>query len=295
MRIEQWGDERMRMTRRGFLGASAALAAGLSAAPARAWLMAPMQPAWVTSAPPVPGLGYLTALAIAPSDPSTLLAGGDVHGLKRTTNAGVLWGQIDQGTWKAGRYGISAITPHPTQAGTYYALSGSDFSKGALYVLDHVKGLYAFSPTVAAWTNVSVPVSTAGRAVIPGQPYQGFALDATQPSRLYVATPAGLWRSVNAGSSWARVSLANTEGFGPLVVDPRSGTVFACTALPDESSALTDQPGIYVGIENGTSWTGGYVDGQFAVDFEVLTSDPMAVDTVWAASAGSLFSLGPAS
>jgi hypothetical protein len=32
----------MRMTRRGFLGASAALGAGLTAAPARAWVMAPL-------------------------------------------------------------------------------------------------------------------------------------------------------------------------------------------------------------------------------------------------------------
>jgi hypothetical protein len=164
-----------------------------------------------------------------------------------------------------------------------------------VYVLDHVEGLYAFSPAAAAWTNVSGAVATAGNAVVPGQPYQGFALDATQPSRLYVATPAGLWRSVDAGSSWSNVAIASTEGFGPVVVDPRTGTVFACTALPGESSAPTDRPGIYVGIQNGTSWSGGSVDGRFAVDFEVLVSDPTAVDTVWAGSAGSLFSLGPAS
>jgi hypothetical protein len=132
--------------------------------------------------------------------------------------------------------------------------------------------------------------------VTPGARYQGFALDATQPSRLYLATPAGLFRSVDAGSSWAQVNIANTEGFGPVVVDPRTGTVFASTALPDETSALTDQPGIYVGTQGGTNRVGAYVDGRFAVNFDALVVDPTTTrPTVWAASAGSLFSLAPSS
>jgi hypothetical protein len=233
--------------------------------------------------------GRVVGLATAPSNANVVYAAVSQNGVYKSTDGGATFILMPMAGF-AGRplfpgfFTKVPIAVHPHDA-------------NSVYVLDHGSGLYAFSPTTATWTNVSGPVSTAGNAVIPGQPYQSFALDATQPARLYVATPAGLWRSVDAGSSWTNVSsvgIPHTEGFGPLVVDPRTGTVFACTALPDESSALTDQPGIYVGTNGGTTWAGGYVDGRFAVDFQVLTSDPTATNTVWAASAGSLFSLGPA-
>ena len=125
----------MRMTRRRFLGASTGLAAGLTLSPLLTGTRAAQLTAWPATAPPVPGLGFLTTLAVDPFDTDTLLAGGDVHGMKRTTDAGQHWGQIDSGLWKAGRYGISAIAPHPAAraAGTYYVLSGSDLSQCAVY------------------------------------------------------------------------------------------------------------------------------------------------------------------
>src|SRR5712691_8221752 len=117
----------MTMTRRRFLGVSTGLAASLGLSPLLARAGSPMIPAWTASAPPVPGLGYLTTLTVDPFNPSNLLAGGDVHGMKRTTDAGQRWGQVDRRLWQAGHYGVSAIVPHPSiqQEGTYYALSGN--------------------------------------------------------------------------------------------------------------------------------------------------------------------------
>ena len=161
-------------------------------------------------------------------------------------------------------------------------------------MLDHVNGLFSYSPSTDMWTNVSTTAPVSGTPVDAGAHYQGFALDPTQPSRLYLATSAGLFRSVDGGANWPQVPIDNTEGFGPVVVDPQSGTVFAATALPDESSARTDLPGIYASVDGGVTWGSAYLDGPFAVNFDALAIDPRGTMMVWATSGGSLFSVEPA-
>jgi hypothetical protein len=276
--FEEWGDEQMRMTRRGFLGASAALAAGLGAAPARAWLMAPMLPAWVTSAPPVPGLGYLTALAIAPSDASTLLAGGDVHGLKRTTDAGQLWGQMDKGTWKAGRYGISAITPHPTQAGTYYALSGSDNSKGAVYKTTDSGGSWTLLKT-----GIVTEPQTGDQNGMPVLRVYGQLL-ALEPQMggdiLYAASySSGLFKSTNGGGTWVNKGLGGMNLTAVVLQPGNPSTVYVGWRV--NTTNWSDQNGgIKISHDAGTTWS----DLLTGVPVRDLVIDPNQTSSIYVAA-----------
>jgi hypothetical protein len=229
----------------------------------------------------------VVGLATAPSNPDVVYAALARNGVYRSADGGSTFalmsttGLPDPSRLFPGSFTKIPIAVHPS-------------TPNALHLLDHVHGLFAYSPSSGAWTNVSGAVPVTGTPVDSNAPYQGFALDPTQPSRLYLATSAGLFRSVDAGSNWTPVEIANTQGFGPVVVDPQTGTVFASTALPDESSALTDKPGIYVSTDGGTTWVGAYVDGPFAVNFDALAIDPTKPMTAWAASAGSLFTLAPA-
>jgi hypothetical protein len=225
----------------------------------------------------------VVGLATAPSNPDVVYAALAQNGVYQSKDGGTTFalmsthGLPTPGTLFPGSFTKIPIAVHPTEP-------------NAVYVLDHVHGLFAYSPATTTWTNLSGGVPITGTPVDQHAPYQGFALDPTQPSRLYLATSAGLFRSVDAGSSWMQVVIPNTESFGPVVVD-QAGVVFASTALPDEASALTDRPGIYVSTNGGKDWVGAYVDGQFAVNLDALAVDPRAASTVWAASAGSLFSL----
>jgi photosystem II stability/assembly factor-like uncharacterized protein len=229
----------------------------------------------------------VVGIASAPSDPDIAYAAVTHTGVFISTNGGKSFtampvhGLADHTTLFPQSFTKVPIAVHPTDPNT-------------VYLLDHVNGLYAYSPTAGAWTNVSAGVGTGGNPVNANARYQGFALDPLQPSRLYVATSAGLYRWVEAKSSWVKADIPQTEGFGPVAVDPGTGWVFAATALPVEASLLTDQLGIYVSKDGGASWEAAYVDGRFALDINVLVIDPTAPNTVWAGSAGCLFSLSPA-
>jgi hypothetical protein len=228
----------------------------------------------------------VVGLAAAPSKPDVVYAAVAKNGVYKSTDGGTTFAAMSASglpnptTLFPGSFTKVPIAVHPAEP-------------NAVYLLDHVHGLFAYSPSAGTWTNVSGAVPITGTPVDANAPYQGFALDPLQPSRLYLATSAGLFRSVDAGAKWTQVQIANTESFGPVVADPRTGAVFASTALPDESSALTDKPGIYVSTDGGNSWVGAYVDGRFAVNFDALAIDPttMKPPMLWAASAGSLFSL----
>jgi hypothetical protein len=227
----------------------------------------------------------VVGLATAPSNPDVVYAALNGTGMFKSKDGGQTFAAMSAiglpttGTLFPGSFAKTPIAVHPTMP-------------NVVYVLDHAHGLFVYSPSAVAWTELSSSVPVAGTQIDGRTPYQGFALDPLQPSRMYVATPAGLFRSTDSGRTWSPVTMPNkTEGFGPVAIDPQSGTVFAATALPDEASALTDRPGIYVSGDGGVTWSGAYVDGRFAVNFDALAIEPGKSSTVWAASAGSLFML----
>jgi len=242
---------------------------------------------WVTSAGAGLPAARVVGLAVAPSNPVVVYAALAKKGLYKSTDGGLSFAPMTT----SGLPDPATLFP-PSFTKIPIAVRPSE--PNALFVLDHVNGVFSYSPSTDMWTNVSTTAPVSGTPVDAGAHYQGFALDPTQPSRLYLATSAGLFRSVDGGATWPQVPIDNTEGFGPVVVDPRSGTVFAATALPGESSARTDLPGIYASVDGGVSWGSAYVDGPFAVNFDALAIDPLGTKTLWAASGGSLFSVEPA-
>lgn len=116
---------------------------------------------------------------IAPSNSSILFVGGD--GLERSSDGGVTWNPVL--TWSSQQQSpyVSDIAFHPTDANRVYVASTD------LGVLRSSDG------------GVTLTASNSG---LPTPVVYALVLDPEQPDTLYAATPAGVYRSTNGGTSW---------------------------------------------------------------------------------------------
>jgi len=149
-------------------------------------------------------LSFVTAIAQSPTDPQTLIVGGQGHcssngslsggGLYRTTDAGQTWSQV-----------VSA-------AGALDILF--DPADGTIaYAAVRAKGIYKSTDAGATWTQLTngVPVNSAAT-------YSRLAMAPSDPTVLYAlignATAADLqlYRSSDAGASWSEVNASACEG-----------------------------------------------------------------------------------
>jgi hypothetical protein len=133
--------------------------------------------------------GLLTTLAFAPSSDSVYFAGDNLGEIFATTNDGGQWTEVDS---KMPAVSVNAIVVDPNNAGTVYAMYGSN-TIGLVFVSTNDGG---------AWTNItsSLPstVKSANAMVI---------IPTTSGKSIYLATNVGVFVSTNGGTNWARVGV----------------------------------------------------------------------------------------
>jgi photosystem II stability/assembly factor-like uncharacterized protein len=130
----------------------------------------------------------LTDIAVAPSDPNTVYAGGYGQ-LYVTTNAlsgaSATWSSITAGLPDLA---VTQIAVNPISSLTaYVTLSGFNLGDGAGHVYRTTNG-------GLNWTNVSGDLLDI--------PVNDLVIDPDIPNTLYIATDIGVFRSVDAGVSW---------------------------------------------------------------------------------------------
>jgi photosystem II stability/assembly factor-like uncharacterized protein len=118
-------------------------------------------------------------------------------------------------------------------------------------------------------------------------------IDPTNPSVIWVGTGEnvsgrhvgwgdGVYRSRDAGRSWQRMGLQNSQHIGRILVDPRDGNVVLVAAEGPLWSAGGER-GVYRTTDGGTTWTAVLqVDEHTGVTD--LEFDPSNPDVVYAAS-----------
>ena len=129
--------------------------------------------------------------------------------------------------------------------------------------------------------------SAAGRTDVGGR-VADLASDPTRPDTVYAATAnAGLWRSTDAGVTWARSwPSVGPQTMGAIAVGP-DGTLFAGTGLPHPAAGfvLWGGTGVFRSDDGGRSWQGAGLEGSGAVGRIVV--DPADPDRLYVAAAGS--------
>ncbi len=162
------------------------------------------------------GAGFVNVVALPPGDSRTVIAGADVAGFQRSTNAGASFAPSNIGVPRSELRAVAALLVHPTRKGVVYAAAGNG-TVGAVLVS---------GDGGATWTLRSErPVFHGGNSFgLTGEPSEHprstgnlLALDIDPSGResLYAATFAdGVMRSTDDGATWTTIGLAPDAG-GP--------------------------------------------------------------------------------
>lgn len=201
--------------------------------------------------------GFHNALHIA--NPSVhgdvVVAGGDVHGLNRSINNGVVWGMVNGNIPTNKNKYVSAITSHPTQGGVLYAASGSTIT------------VQKSSDHGATWTRQNSTTFGGGTEDSSVQPRRVQNLLAVDPTTsgsstvIYAGCGNGLFRSQNDGVNWSRVPVAGggalEGGFVTgIVLDPQDPAVLYA-GVDKVAAGSTTTRGLYKvsGLKSGGNAT----------------------------------------
>jgi photosystem II stability/assembly factor-like uncharacterized protein len=160
-----------------------------------------------------------TALAAAPSDPSTLYVAPVAQGVFRSRDGAASWTRASRGLRPTQ---VTRVVADPAQPG--HLLAGT-----------YGAGVLATRDAGATWTSDPRPSHL----------FYTFALEAdrTRPGRFYAASLSRVVRSEDGGATWQGIGPASYDG--ALALDPdHPGTVYA-----------SSRDGVQRSQDGGTTWT----------------------------------------
>lgn len=218
------------------------------------------------------GGGYVTGLVFHPTTENLLYARTDIGGAYRWNAATSSWTPITDGLGfgaaESRYHGVESIAIDPNNDQLVYMATG-------MYTFEGNGRLYISSDRGDHWTHVGLPFALGGNN--PGRAIgERLVVDPNQPSTLlYGSRQAGLWKSADAGRTWAQmtslssvtmtadqVSAAGGSGMGVGVIVYDTGTkgsgtstqtVYAAIA-PDYVSAAGLSSNLYKSTDGGATW-----------------------------------------
>ena len=198
---------------------------------------------WVQMGPQPTNTGYaypttsgrVSALAVDPTNSSTVFLGAAEGGVWKTTNGGSTWSPM---TDTQATLSIGSIAIAPSNHEIIYVGTGEDnFSEDEYYgegILKSTNGGSSWTLTTGPFNQVSIG---------------GLAVHPTNNNTVLAATTAGLYRSTDGGSTW---SLVLSGAATAVVFNPSNGnTAYAAIGYINGSSSN----GIYTSSNQGASWT----------------------------------------
>jgi len=173
--------------------------------------------------------GRVRTLAVHPTVPTTIFAGGADGGIWRTTNGGTSWAPIDD---FLPSLAITSIVFRPGDPLTMFAATGEGF-----YNADAVQGagIYRSTNGGANWTQLPSTSSSPGPNSAADFQYVNRLAMSADGTVLIAGTRTGLFRSADLGNSWTRVF---TPDSGSLPPELRAGRadIVDVKFLPGSSS-----------------------------------------------------------
>lgn len=193
--------------------------------------------------------GFIDAMAIDPSDASTVYVGARGVAIFKSTNGGASWNKT--GLAKPTIYSEIIIDPQTTDH--IYATTA--------------QGFYLSTDGGATWTLSNEGLTRTYLTAL--------AIDSANPSTLYAGAWGGVFKSTDGGATWADASSGlGTKFVSALVLNPVS---------PNIIYAATTEGGVYKSTDSGANWTPvltGLGD-PFVWD---LVLDPTRPNTLYAAT-----------
>lgn len=174
------------------------------------------------------GQGRVNVIYVDPNNSSVIYVGTPAGGIWKSTNAGVNWTPLSD---ELPQIGVSGIVTDPTNSNTIYIATG-DKDAGDTYSI----GVLKSTDGGATWNTTGLSfANTSTRAA-------DIFIHPTNPSILWVATSAGVYKTSNAGVSWTNVLSGNIKDIKLKPGDPN--TVYAVTTTS-----------FYKSTDGGTTFT----------------------------------------
>ncbi|MFL6276546.1 MAG: SBBP repeat-containing protein [Blastocatellia bacterium] len=199
---------------------------------------------------------YITGATNSPDFPTVNPIQADFKGktIYKTTDGAADWAAINNGLPVYRQ--VNALAVDPQTPSTVYAAASSVF-------------VYKSTDGGNTWNSAS--------SGLPQTTFYALAINPATPSTLFLATQRGVYRSTDAGASWAGASLLMSATYS-LAIDPvNPANVYAGR-----------NNGIYKSTDGGSNWTTpsfygeGYVPGQV----HALAIDPNSPSTLYMGGTG---------
>jgi hypothetical protein len=196
------------------------------------------------------------ALAVDPFNSAHIIAADFTKGLIDSVDSGSTWQTVTALPTPTGTAYIVGITFSPTQSGTIFvSLRG-----GGLGVIRSIDGGKSYSVMNAGLTS-----DAASSAV---------AIDPKTPTKMYVGTAAGLFKSTDGGGSW---SLKTSKVFVMLSIDSKANVIYGSVATNVASGSKSS--------DSGETW-------QTVSGAQLMVADPSTANSVfspdsWSSDAGA--------
>ncbi len=206
----------------------------------------------------------IASIAFAPSSPNIVYAGtGDDDlglwgaGVLKSTDSGVSWARVDNGTANgiANGVSLSKLVVDPGNANT--VIAAASMRRDFVTDLNFVEAIYRTTDGGATWAKPAT--ATAGS-------YRSLAIESNCPSRLWAVDSinAKIRRSTDSGATWAAVAATGLPAFSgnsQLTVFHASCTAASGNAtiyISDYSSGglagSAGFPGVYRSLDNGATF-----------------------------------------
>jgi xyloglucan-specific exo-beta-1,4-glucanase len=271
-----------------------ALAAALSASPLEA---APSQPHTWRNVQIVGG-GFIPGVVYSRATPGLVYVRTDIGGAYRLDTATGKWIPLtDALGWDDWNLtGIVSIAADPSDANRVYLAAGTYTNSWTT----QNGAILRSADRGATWQRTMLPFKLGGN--MPGRGAgERLAVDPNNSNVLYLGAPSGngLWRSTDAGVTWAKVTsftavgsysegsdeyLGDMQGVYWVTFDPRTGTPGSATQTIYVGVAETLGPSVYRSTNGGATWSAvpgqpiGYLPHKGVLDtvnnyFFIATSD----------------------
>lgn len=196
---------------------------------------------WERAKPNVPRLTTNALLAL----PGSILAGTWPAALYRATN-GSGWSELE-----GVRLGASgnSFPPSPELSARVRFLAADHESPRRLFAAIEVGGILVSDDDGAHWTHVNAGLDdTDPHQIVASKKHKGVVV---------AACGEGIYRSLDRGDHWQKITPAGPRDFGSAVAEDDNGSIYLAIALGRPNTWLRDEradAALFVSNDGGVSW-----------------------------------------
>ena len=242
--------------------------------------------------------GRCVAVAGVPSEQNLFYMGAVDGGIWTSTDYGIQWKNVTDGTLRGDSNSIGAIAVAPSNPSVIYAGTGESDIRGDMVTGD---GIFKSTDAGASWRYAGLRDTHTTSAIVI-DPRNASIVYAASMGHAFKANPErGIFKTTDGGATWKRVLFVNdlTGGIA-LSMDPgHPGTLYAAMWQAERHpwSLVSGGPGsgLYKTTDGGAHWTNlshnpGYPGGVLGrIGVAVAPSDPRIVYSIVQAKDGGMF------